>query len=132
MCDGQKGFEGIEAVTASYLRLHPEVCVCICGCVCVSLAVSMALCMCVCVFVCVSYLAIEQLFGQSGGAASHLPHQLTSKDISSRSPTTQLLSWSGQLFFGSQAFIGDQQQKLGNEALIFILKTSALVLLARA
>ena len=48
--------------------------VCICGCVFVS--VSMALCMCVCVFVCVSYLAIEQLFGQSGGAASDLPHIL--------------------------------------------------------
>ena len=70
MWDGQKVFEGIEAVTASYLRLHPEVCVC------VSVAVCMALCICVCVFVCVSYLAIEQLFGQSGGAASHLPHHI--------------------------------------------------------
>ena len=60
--------------------------VCICGCVFVS--VSMSLCMCVCVFLCVSYLAIEQLFGQSGAAASDLPHQLTSWDISSRSPAS--------------------------------------------
>ena len=56
----------------------------------------MALCMCVCVFVCVSYLAIEQLFGQSGAAASDLPHQLTSWDISSRSPAPP--PWSGHLF----------------------------------
>ena len=56
-----KGFEGIEAVAASYLRLHPEVCVCVCVCVsvavCLCVSVSMALCMCVCVFVCVCVLS---------------------------------------------------------------------------
>ena len=53
MCDGQKGFEGIEAVAASYLRLHPEVCACVylwlCVCVCVYGFVYVCLCFCVCV-----------------------------------------------------------------------------------
>ena len=85
----KKGFEGIKAVAASQTSPR-SVCVCVSVAVCLSVSVSMALCMCVCVFVCVSYLAIEQLFGQSGGAASHLPHHLTSKDISSRSPNSSL------------------------------------------
>ena len=90
MWDGQKVFEGIEAVTASYLRLHPEVCVYLWLCVCISGCVYGFVYVCLCFCVCVSYLAIEQLFGQSGGAASHLPHQLTSKDISSRSPSSSV------------------------------------------
>ena len=57
MCDGQKGFEGIEAVAASYLRLHPEVCACVsvavwvCVCIsgCVYGFVYVCLCFCVCV-----------------------------------------------------------------------------------
>ena len=129
MCDGQKGFEGIEAVAASYLRLHPEVCACVYLWLCVCVCVYGFVYVCLCFFVCLiwpsnNYSANLVVRPATFHTSSHL-------EISALVHPPHLL---GQAtFFRSEAFIGNQQQKLGNEALIFILKTSsALVLLAMA
>ena len=49
----KKGFEGIKAVAASYLRLHPEVCACVYLLLCVCVCLCLWLCVCVSVFLCV-------------------------------------------------------------------------------
>ena len=126
----KKGFEGIKAVAASYLRLHPEVCACVYLLLCVCVCLCLWLCVCVSVFLCVCLIWPSNNYSANLVVRPATFHTNSHRKISALVHPAPLLV--RPPFFRSEAFIGNQQQKLGNEALIFILKTPAFVLLARA